>query len=135
MRKDIEEGDMCPKRGPECMGWLKLTQHPCYCNAGNAPCSNCTNAYLECDCCGWTDDDANTNNALEHMWEDVPLRMRTCPPGATFANVVIENNIPSMEGKSMQLTVEELEARRKMIQEVKRNLSLTKKIRSNKCQR
>lgn len=48
---DLEEDDKCPFK--ECDGIIGWDQEVCFCNVGNAPCSNCENAYLACCECGY----------------------------------------------------------------------------------
>ena len=45
-----EEGDRCNR--DECEGHMRIkTDGNCSCHL-SAPCSSCTNAWLECDICG-----------------------------------------------------------------------------------
>lgn len=52
---EIQEGDCCPIS--DCEGTIELVQESCICGVVPAPCYNCVNAQLECNVCGWSEDE------------------------------------------------------------------------------
>ena len=60
---DLEEDDPCPFKG--CDGIIGWDQDVCFCNVGNAPCSNCENAYPACCECGFD----GVNKGMVRQWD------------------------------------------------------------------
>ena len=47
-----EVGEICNRDG--CKGTIEEEERrPCYCHAGNPPCSACTDPRVYCEECGW----------------------------------------------------------------------------------
>ena len=51
----VEEDSNCPCFG--CKGTMAWEQYTCYCRHTYPPCSNCENAWLACNECGWVEED------------------------------------------------------------------------------
>lgn len=69
----LEEGERCPFK--DCDGIIGWDQEPCYCHAGNAPCSACENAHLSCCECGF---DGYIGGHVER-WENAQEKAKFAP--------------------------------------------------------